>query len=84
MKLRSRLLAVTAAVVASALFAVAVSDAADRNAGTAAVLPAKPAVSSALAVRCERPAKLRLVRFEDSSAQLFCGRRLLVRVSVPG
>ena len=33
---------------------------------------------------CAHPASLRLVRFEDGSAQLRCGRRLLVRVSSPG
>ncbi len=35
-------------------------------------------------MHCGRPEVLRLVRFEDGSAQLRCGRRLLVRVSVPG
>lgn len=34
-------------------------------------------------VECARPAKLELRRFEDGSAQLLCGRRLLVRVEVP-
>lgn len=33
---------------------------------------------------CARPSSLRLVRFEDGSAQLRCGPRLLVRVSSPG
>jgi hypothetical protein len=35
-------------------------------------------------VHCERPATLRLRRFEDRSARLECAGRVLVRVSVPG
>jgi hypothetical protein len=35
-------------------------------------------------VRCERPATLRLRRFEDRSARLECAGRVLVRVAVPG
>lgn len=35
-------------------------------------------------IECARPLELRLVRFGDGSARLACGRRLLVRVSVPG
>jgi hypothetical protein len=38
----------------------------------------------AIEVGCGRPEALRLRRFEDGSGQLRCGRRLLVRVSVPG
>jgi hypothetical protein len=38
---------------------------------------------SAPKVDCERPRALRLIRFEDGSARLQCGRRLLVRVSGP-
>ena len=34
-------------------------------------------------VACERPRLLRLVRYEDGSARLYCGDRVLVRVSVP-
>lgn len=34
-------------------------------------------------VECGRPSKLELRRFEDGSAQLYCGRGLLVRISVP-
>jgi hypothetical protein len=37
----------------------------------------------ALRVACERPRLLRLVRFEDGSARLLCGERVLVRVAVP-
>ena len=33
---------------------------------------------------CGRPRGLRLVRFEDGSAQLRCAGRILVRVAVPG
>ena len=35
-------------------------------------------------VFCERPRSLRLHRFEDRSARLECGGRVIVRVSVPG
>lgn len=35
-------------------------------------------------VECAAGSNLRLRRFEDRSAQLFCGRRLIVRISVPG
>ncbi len=35
-------------------------------------------------VACPTPETLRLRRFEDGSAQLLCGRRVTVRVSVPG
>ena len=35
-------------------------------------------------VFCERPRTLHLHRFEDRSARLECGGRVVVRVSVPG
>jgi hypothetical protein len=35
-------------------------------------------------VFCERPRALHLHRFEDRSARLECGGRVIVRVSVPG
>jgi hypothetical protein len=35
-------------------------------------------------VFCERPRSLRLHRFEDRSARLECGGRVIVRVGVPG
>jgi hypothetical protein len=35
-------------------------------------------------IECHRPPELRLTRFEDGSARLECGERLLVRISVPG
>jgi hypothetical protein len=44
---------------------------------------AAEAHSRAFRVSCERPRLLRLVRFEDGSARLDCGERVLVRVGVP-
>lgn len=41
-----------------------------------------PAAAGPPRVECAIPAKLRLHRFEDGSARLECGRRVLVRVSV--
>jgi hypothetical protein len=35
-------------------------------------------------VFCEHPHSLHLHRFEDRSARLECGGRIIVRVSVPG
>jgi hypothetical protein len=35
-------------------------------------------------LECRRPPELHLIRFEDGSARLKCGQRLLIRVSVPG
>ena len=34
-------------------------------------------------VECQKPRLLRLVRYEDGSARLYCGGRVLLRVSVP-
>ncbi len=34
-------------------------------------------------VECRRPRTLRLVRYEDRSARLYCAGRVLVRISVP-
>ena len=47
--------------------------------------PAQPQPLSAgpLRAECEAPRTIRLRRFEDGSAQLFCAGRVLVRVSVP-
>lgn len=42
-----------------------------------------PAVAASPRVECATPRNLRLRRFEDGSARLECGHRLLVRVSVP-
>ena len=46
------------------------------------VAPFRPP-SGPTRVECATPARLRLHRFEDGSARLECGRRTLVRVSVP-
>jgi hypothetical protein len=35
-------------------------------------------------IECRHPGQLRLIRFEDRSAQLKCAHSLMVRVSVPG
>lgn len=51
---------------------------------TQRVANAVPARGHAIRVACNRPATLRLIRFEDGSARLECGRSVLVRVSVPG
>lgn len=40
--------------------------------------------SGAAKVFCEHPRSLRLHRFEDRSARLECGGRVIVRVAVPG
>ena len=34
-------------------------------------------------VECPRPRTLRLVRYEDRSARLYCAGKVLVRISVP-
>jgi hypothetical protein len=46
--------------------------------------PAASQHSGAPKVFCEHPRALRLHRFEDRSARLECGGRVLVRISVPG
>ena len=46
------------------------------------VAPLRPA-SGPARVECATPVRLHLRRFEDGSARLECGRRILVRVSVP-
>ena len=35
-------------------------------------------------LQCARPSALHLLRFEDGSAQLKCGARVLARISIPG
>jgi hypothetical protein len=54
---------------------------------SAAQTPAPTALSSGAAaparLQCSRPQRLRLQRFEDGSAKLFCARRLLARIGVP-
>ena len=52
--------------------------------GIDAEATAEPAVASPPRLHCDAPATLRLRRFEDRSAQLLCGRRVIVRISVPG
>lgn len=42
-----------------------------------------PVVSAAARVECATPERLHLRRFEDGSAWLECGARVLVRISVP-
>ncbi len=51
----------------------------------AAVLWAAGSAVAAPSVRveCPRPRTLRLVRYEDRSARLYCAGRVLVRISVP-
>ena len=50
----------------------------------AAAHPSGPQTAGrSVGVDCTRPRRLRLVRFEDGSAQLRCAERILVRVSVP-
>lgn len=44
---------------------------------------ADPPAATQARVHCSAPKTLRLRRFEDRSAQLLCGRRVIVRVSVP-
>jgi hypothetical protein len=44
----------------------------------------RPGRGSAARVACHAPETLRLRRFEDGSAQVLCGRRVIVRISVPG
>ena len=43
----------------------------------------RAAATPAARVECPKPRTLRLVRYEDRSARLYCGGRVLVRISVP-
>jgi hypothetical protein len=45
--------------------------------------PSAPAMP-AIRLECAAARILRLHRFEDGSAQLFCGRRMIARISSPG
>jgi hypothetical protein len=45
---------------------------------------AEPPAAAPARVHCSAPQTLRLRRFEDRSAQLLCGHRVIVRISVPG
>lgn len=84
------LAALAAAALALALVGWCHADrelvAAVRGSPPAAPEEALPPLLGPVAPRleCHRPPELRLVRFEDGSARLECGRRLLIRVSVPG
>ncbi|HEY8081986.1 MAG TPA: hypothetical protein VIE64_00340 [Solirubrobacterales bacterium] len=79
-----QLLIAALAVVVSMLLTTGTSAAPGPRLGKATVVTSAPGdARTALAVRCEHPATLRLIRFEDGSAQLRCGRRILVRVSIP-
>jgi hypothetical protein len=50
----------------------------------AAIWIATPASGAPAArVECSKPRTLRLVRYEDRSARLYCAGRVLVRISVP-
>jgi hypothetical protein len=50
----------------------------------AAIWAAGPASGvPAARVECSKPRTLRLVRYEDRSARLYCAGRVLVRISVP-
>lgn len=79
------------ALLVAALVTLALSLAGGPGSGASAgprpepgtLLPLPPP-DAAPRVRCPRSRALRLRRFEDGSAQLRCGRRVLVRVAVPG
>lgn len=50
----------------------------------AAIWAVSPASAAPAArVECSKPRTLRLVRYEDRSARLYCAGRVLVRISVP-
>jgi hypothetical protein len=52
-------------------------------AGAAIWAAGSASAAPAARVECSKPRTLRLVRYEDRSARLFCAGRVLVRVSVP-
>lgn len=63
---------------------VSVRPACSSHAGDFAPFPAaNVAIKGPARAECATPARLRLHRFEDGSAWLECGPRILVRVSVP-
>lgn len=81
-----RLMTTILAVLVGAAIALAIL-ALSLRATRAAALPrmgAGAASQTAIRTECERPGSLRLVRFEDGSAQLRCAGRILMRVAVPG
>jgi hypothetical protein len=79
----AQLLVAAIASIALMLLATGTSAAPEPHIDRAAVVSGGQAGGRALAVRCGHPAKLRLIRFEDGSALLRCGGRILARVSVP-
>jgi hypothetical protein len=79
-----QLLVAAIASIALMLLSTGMRAAPEPHTDKAAVVPVGQAGGRALAVRCEHPARLRLIRFEDGSALLRCGSRILVRISVPG
>lgn len=85
MRLGFQMFVASAAVAVVALFAGGAEAAPPAGGARVGVGPAVPVARVAVqVVRCDRPPALRLIRFEDGSARLQCGRRLLVRVAVPG
>jgi hypothetical protein len=79
--MRSLLILLAASVLA---LVFALSSAGAHREATPAFVPVLPAHPPAFRTWCGQPSRLRLRRFEDGSAQLLCGGRLLARVSVPG
>jgi hypothetical protein len=55
----------------------------DSDAASAVGARASQRIAAPLRTECEVPRTLRLRRFEDGSAQLLCGPRVIVRVSSP-
>lgn len=74
----------TSAAIALGLVAAGYAASPPARHPAATVGQAMPARPSGIRVNCIHPDALRLIRFEDGSARLNCGRRILVRVSVPG
>lgn len=77
------LLAASLALLAASLGAFGPAGAATGPRPALEPLPL-PRPAAAPRLLCARPGALRLRRFEDGSAQLLCGGRLLARVAVPG
>lgn len=70
--------------LAPAALAVGIASNGLDRVGTAKTAEARPGSGPAPRVECAAPQTLRLRRFEDGSAQVLCGRRVIVRISVPG
>jgi hypothetical protein len=54
-----------------------------RSDASSSVSAAPRPIAASLRTECATPRALRLRRFEDGSAQLLCGPRVIVRVSSP-